>query len=381
MPGRAPALGIRWIGVRRRDTSARSAAFQRGRDGSSPIHAIARGPNNPPSNSHVSASRLRRRARCAQSGAKTSSAMGAYPASRNSHGSPFMAGRCHRGRPASRISMCRPAMGLHRYNQPSPADTEAPSPHGHHQPQAHSQGCHPGRAGQADLHLCRGQRADAQPARRQGRRSGRDDERRPARAARLHHHHRGLQRLLRGRQGAAAGPVGRRAGPYGRPGAGDGQGLRRPEGPAAGQRALGGGLQHAGHDGHGPQPGPQRAHRQRPHRADRQRALRLRRLAPLRGHVRPDRARHPGHRVRRAVRRAQAQARRLARHRPHRRRPEGHRRQVPRARPERRPASRSRPIRTGSWSSPSGPSSTRGSASAPTTTASSTRSRTTWAPR
>ena len=41
-----------------------------------------------------------------------------------------------------------------------------------------------------------------------------------------------------------------------------------------------------------------------------QRALRLRRLAPLRGHVRPDRARHPGHRVRRAVRGAQAQARR-----------------------------------------------------------------------
>ena len=44
----------------------------------------------------------------------------------------------------------------------------------------------------------------------------------------------------------------------------------------------------------------------RPHRADRQRALRLRRLASLHGHVRPNRARHPGRGVRRAVRRAQA---------------------------------------------------------------------------
>ena len=77
MPGRAPAVGIRWVGVRRRDTSTRSAAFQRGRDGSSPIQVTARGPKNPPSSSHVSASRFRRRAGCAQNGANTSSAMGA----------------------------------------------------------------------------------------------------------------------------------------------------------------------------------------------------------------------------------------------------------------------------------------------------------------
>ena len=47
------------------------------------------------------------------------------------------------------------------------------------------------------LSLHRGQRQDARPARRQGRGRGRDDQRRPAGAARLHHHHRGLQRLLR----------------------------------------------------------------------------------------------------------------------------------------------------------------------------------------
>ena len=43
----------------------------------------------------------------------------------------------------------------------------------------------------------------------------------------------------------------------------DRQGLRRPGQPAAGLRPLGRQVLHAGHDGHGPQPGPQRARRSR----------------------------------------------------------------------------------------------------------------------
>ena len=51
---------------------------------------------------------------------------------------------------------------------------------------------------------------DEGPARRQGRRPRRDDQRRPADPARLHDHDRGLQRLLRRRQAAARRPLGRR---------------------------------------------------------------------------------------------------------------------------------------------------------------------------
>ena len=46
----------------------------------------------------------------------------------------------------------------------------------------------------------RGPGRDAQPARRQGRQPGRDGESRPAGAARLHHHHRGLHLFLRQRR-------------------------------------------------------------------------------------------------------------------------------------------------------------------------------------
>ena len=84
----------------------------------------------------------------------------------------------------------------------------------------------------------RGQRRHARPARRQGRRPRRDDDRRPADPARLHDHHRGLQRLLRGRRAAAGRALGRRpgCGPRGR--AQHRQGVRRRRQPAPRERPL-----------------------------------------------------------------------------------------------------------------------------------------------
>ena len=83
----------------------------------------------------------------------------------------------------------------------------------------------------------------------------------PPDPARLHDHDRGLQRLLRGRQAAPGGPLGGR--PRGRDG-GRGEhreGLRRPEEPAPRVGPLRRQVLHAGHDGHGPQPRPQRGRR------------------------------------------------------------------------------------------------------------------------
>ena len=51
-----------------------------------------------------------------------------------------------------------------------------------------------------------GQSRHARPARRQGRGPRRDGQSRPAGAARLHHHHRGLHALLRQRQHVSGGP-------------------------------------------------------------------------------------------------------------------------------------------------------------------------------
>ncbi len=53
--------------------------------------------------------------------------------------------------------------------------------------------------------------------------------------------------------------VGGRAGSRPRGGARDRQGLRQSREPAAGQRPVGRQVLDAGNDGHGPQPGPQRA--------------------------------------------------------------------------------------------------------------------------
>ena len=150
--------------------------------------------------------------------------------------------------------------------------------------------------------------------------------------------------------------------------------------PAPRERPLGRQVLDAGHDGHGPQPRPQRADAPGPHRADRQRALRLGRLPALHPDVRADR---PGRR-RRALR-PRARAAKNAR---------GAKQDtdldaaalrevvddVPgdRARGHRRATSRRTPTSSSTW--PSRPSSRAGSASAPATTASTTRSPTTWAP-
>ena len=106
-----------------------------------------------------------------------------------------------------------------------------------------------------------GNARDARPARRQGRRPRRDDQRRPADPARLHDHDRSLQRLLRQRRAAPGRPVGRRP-RGGQAGRGEHrQGLRRPGQPAARQRPLRRQVLDARDDGHGPQPGPQRSRR------------------------------------------------------------------------------------------------------------------------
>ena len=83
-------------------------------------------------------------------------------------------------------------------------------------------------------------------------------DRRPADAARLHDHDRGLQRLLRGRRAAPGRPLGRRPRGDARGRAPVRQGLRRPDEPAPRQRPLRRQVLDARDDGHGPQPRPQR---------------------------------------------------------------------------------------------------------------------------
>ena len=95
----------------------------------------------------------------------------------------------------------------------------------------------------------------------------------------------------------------------------------RPQEPAAALRPLRRRVLHAGHDGHRPQPGPERRDRRGPGQAHRQPALRLRLLPPLHHHVR-----RRGHGRRLAGVRGRADGKkarsgRQARHRPHRRRP------------------------------------------------------------
>ena len=130
------------------------------------------------------------------------------------------------------------------------------------------------------------------PARRQGREPRRDGELRPAGAAGLHHHHRGLHPLLRQRQEISEGAreAGRRRPrPY------------REDHRAAvrrrGQSAAGfGALRRAGldarHDGYGAQPRPQRRHRRGAGEAVRRPALRVQFLPPLHPDVFQRGARH-----------------------------------------------------------------------------------------
>ena len=72
-----------------------------------------------------------------------------------------------------------------------------------------------------------------------------------------------------------------------------GKGFGDPKNPLLVSRPLGRQVLDAGHDGHGPQPRPQRGDPPGPHRPDRQRALRLGRLPPLHRDVRPDRDGRP----------------------------------------------------------------------------------------
>ena len=141
--------------------------------------------------------------------------------------------------------------------------------------------------------------------------------------------------------------------------------------PAPGQRPLRGQVLHARDDGHGPQPGPQRA---RPWQglvgSDRQRALRLGCLPPVHPDVRPDRDGRGRATVRPRARCRQARSRRDART-PISTPPPcaSSPRRVQGDRPRRTPVASSRPIRTSSWTWPSRPSSPAGSASGPATTA------------
>ena len=121
-------------------------------------------------------------------------------------------------------------------------------------------------------------------------------------------------------------PVGRRArgGQGGR--GGDRQGLRQRRRPAPRQRPLGREVLDARHDGHGPEPGPERGDAPRPDRADRQRALRVGRLPAVHPDVRPDRHGREGRALRPRARGGEGGPRRRPGHRPLGRRPPGPRR-------------------------------------------------------
>ena len=153
----------------------------------------------------------------------------------------------------------------------------------------------------------------------QGGQPGRDDlGAAPAGAARLHHHHRGLPPASAHRRVARrARRRDRRAAEPHR--AGDGPAAGRPRRSAAGERAVRGQVLDAGHDGHRPEPGPQRRVGAGPGRPDRQRAVRPRLVPPVRGHVRTHRPRRRRHPVRPSARRRQAPGRGDRRRRdPHR---------------------------------------------------------------
>ena len=143
---------------------------------------------------------------------------------------------------------------------------------------------------QARLPVQRGRQGDEGPPRRQGSQPRRDDAHRLAGAARLHDHDRGLQPLLGHTAATRTASTSRSRRPS-RPSSRHRQGVRRRRRPAARLGALRGPRLHAGHDGHDPQPGPQRHHGGGRHRRHRQPALRLRLLPPLRLHVRRRRAR------------------------------------------------------------------------------------------
>ena len=159
---------------------------------------------------------------------------------------------------------------------------------------------------------------DEGPARRQGLRPRGDDQREAARAGRLHDLDARLHHLLQGRrqdsrvdrEGNDRQPAEARE--VGRPQAG------RHEEAAARVGALGREVLDARHDGHDPEPRPQRRDRRIAEAGDRQRPVRRRQLSPLHSDVRQRRPRDSEGRVRARARCREEIARRESRHRPRR---------------------------------------------------------------
>ena len=135
-------------------------------------------------------------------------------------------------------------------------------------------------------HEDRRQRLDEAAARREGRQPRGDVPHRPARASRVHDHDRGLHLLLRPQAQLSRRAQGADAGRCRRAREADEEEVRRPQEPAARVGALGRPRLDAGHDGHHPQPRPQRPDRGGAGEEDRQPALRLGLLPPLRADVR-----------------------------------------------------------------------------------------------
>ena len=141
-------------------------------------------------------------------------------------------------------------------------------------------------------------------ARRQGREPRRDDQRGPARASRIHHLHRRLPPLLRARPQGARQHRRRDGGERQEDREGGRRAARLGEEPAARLGPLGREVLDARHDGHDPEPRPQRRDRRGPQGAHRQRPLRLRQLPPLHPDVRQRRARNGQGDLRARLRRA-----------------------------------------------------------------------------
>ena len=146
-------------------------------------------------------------------------------------------------------------------------------------------------------------------ARRQGRGPRRDGEPRPAGAARLHHHHRGLHALLRQQEQPIRRSCARRSTPAWRISARITGKFGDRDQSAAGLGALRRARLDAGHDGHGAQPRPQRRDGRGAGEAVRRQALRLRQLPPLHHHVFQRGARHRASQLRGHPRRPQGRAR------------------------------------------------------------------------
>ena len=195
----------------------------------------------------------------------------------------------------------------------------------------------------------RGPRRHARPARRQGRGPRRDGQSRPAGAARLHHHHRGLHALSTPTaRRYPEGPAARRSMPRSPRSAASPARASATAQSAARLGALGRARVDAGHDGHRAQSRPQRRDRRGAGAQVGRPALRLRLLSPLHHDVFRRGARHRPPPLRGDPRRPQGPERLHARHRSVGRRLGRARASATRSGSRRSTASRSRRIRTSS---------------------------------